>query len=265
MLEGKNITKDYTLGYFSSSVKHVLKDIHICFKREETVAIVGESGCGKTTLAKVLTMQLPATKGEVYFDDAKLSSLPRKELKPYLRRIQLIPQNPDDAVDPRWTAFRSVKEPLEIAGSYSENEMNEIVCDLFAEVGLSETHMRRYPHELSGGELQRVVIARALTLEPEILICDEATSMLDVSVQANIITILKKIQEKRKIGLVLITHDINLARVAADRVIVMYDGEIVEEGKNVLEKPNHPYTKKMVSAAMYLNVDNEEAMITSEK
>ena len=255
MLKAENLHYVYTSGLIKTVKKTAVYGVDLEIFPGETVAIVGESGCGKSTLAKLLVRQLESASGEVFFDGTKLTGISWKNLRKFMGKIQLIPQNPDDVVDPRWAVERSVAEPLVISGAFSREEISEKVDALFAEVGLSKEHKPRYPHELSGGELQRVVISRALALKPELLVCDEATSMLDVSVQAFIVTMLKEIQKKRGLGLVFITHDLEVAKAVSDRVLVMYAGEIVEEGKDVFDRPLHPYTRALLDAVQYTSLE----------
>lgn len=258
MLRGENLSKVYSSGIISPVEKTVVDGVSIEIKEGETVAIVGESGCGKTTLAKMLMRQIEPTGGDVYFSGKKLTAMSPKELRSLRTAFQLIPQHPDDAVDPRWTIGRSVAEPLVIAGEMTPGEIGDTVDSLIAEVGLGSELKERYPHEISGGELQRMVIARALTLGPKVIISDEATSMLDVSVQARVMSVLREIQEKRELALIIITHDLGLARAVADRTYVMFAGEIVEEGPDVFENPLHPYTKSLLEALQYSNLDSIE-------
>lgn len=255
MLKAENLRYVYTSGLIKTIKKTAVYGVGLEVCPGETVAIVGESGCGKSTLAKMLVQQLAPVSGEVFFDGAKLTGMNWNNLRKFMGKIQLIPQNPDDVVDPRWTVERSVAEPLVICGVFSKEEISANVDALFAEVGLSAEHKTRYPHELSGGELQRVVIARALALEPELLVCDEATSMLDVSVQAFIVTMLKEIQKRRGLSLVFITHDLEAAKAISDRVLVMYAGEIIEEGNDVFDRPLHPYTRALLDAARYMSLE----------
>lgn len=255
MLKAENLHCVYTSGLIKTTRKTAVCGVDLEIFPGETVAIVGESGCGKSTLAKLLVQQLAPASGEVFFEGTKLTGMNWKNLRKYMGKIQLIPQNPDDVLDPRWAVERSVAEPFVIFGGFSREEISAKVDALFAEVGLSAEHKTRYPHELSGGELQRVVIARALALKPEILVCDEATSMLDVSVQAFILAVLKEIQKKRGLGLVFITHDLEAAKAVSDRVLVMYTGEIVEEGKGVFDRPLHPYTRALMDAVRYASLE----------
>ncbi|MCO5384127.1 MAG: ABC transporter ATP-binding protein [Methanosarcina barkeri] len=255
MLKAENLHFVYTSGLIKTIKKAAVCGVDLEIFPGETVAIVGESGCGKSTLAKTLVQQLVPASGEVFFGGTKLTGMSWKNLRKFMGKIQLIPQNPDDVVDPKWTVERSVAEPFVICRGFSKEEILVNVDALFAEVGLSAEHKPRYPHELSGGELQRVVIARALALKPDLLVCDEATSMLDVSVQAFIVTMLKDIQKKRGLGLVFITHDLEVAKAVSDRVLVMYAGEIVEEGKDVFDRPLHPYTRALLDAVQYASLE----------
>ncbi|AKB35688.1 Oligopeptide transport ATP-binding protein OppF [Methanosarcina siciliae C2J] len=255
MLKAENLRYVYTSGLIKTTKKTAVCSVDLKILPGETVAIVGESGCGKSTLAKLLVQQLSPASGEVFFDETKLTGMSWKKLRKFMGKIQLIPQNPADVLDPRWTVERSVAEPLVISRAFSREEISAKVDALFAEVGLSAEHKPRYPHELSGGELQRVVIARALALKPELLVCDEATSMLDVSVQAFIVAVLKEIQKKRELGMVFITHDLETAKAVSDRGLVMYAGEIVEEGKDVFDQPLHPYTRALLDAVQYLSLE----------
>lgn len=259
MLRGENLSKVYSSGIITPVKKRAVDGVDIEVGEGETVAIVGESGCGKTTLAQMLMGQIEPTAGEVFFSGRSLAKMKTKELRRLMKSFQMIPQNPDDAVDPRWTVGRSVAEPLKIAGGMTVEEITARVDGLISEVGLDLGLKERYPHELSGGELQRMVIARALTLEPEVIVSDEATSMLDVSVQAHVMSVLMGIRESRGLALIIITHDLGLARVVADRIYVMYAGEIVEEGQDVFENPLHPYTRALLEAMEYSDPGDEVA------
>ncbi|HJJ41773.1 MAG TPA: dipeptide/oligopeptide/nickel ABC transporter ATP-binding protein [Methanocorpusculum sp.] len=249
MLEGKNLRYVYKSGFFHKSVNVAVDDVSIRIEDGKSSSIVGESGSGKTTLLKMLTLQLMPKSGEIIYNGRVVNSEKNNsQRKDFLRRVQLIPQNPYDAVDPRWTVAKSVAEPLKIHGF---KDADESVDMLFKEVGLSSELKDRYPHELSGGELQRVVIARTLSLKPEVLVCDEITSMLDVSVQAYIMSILKSIQKNRGVSMFFVTHDLALARASSEYIYVMHKGRVVEEGRDVLINPTDDYTKRLVSAMRY--------------
>lgn len=237
LVEGRNLTK-----VFRKTI--AVENVHISVDRAETLALIGESGSGKTTLGKLLLYLIKPDTGEVIFKGHRLGDLKGEELRKMRRGMQMIPQHPEDALDPRWKIRRSLLEPSEIHGF--EVDLRE----LLRLVGLREEHLERYPHELSGGELQRVVIARAISMSPEFIVADEPTSMLDVSVQASIIRLLMELQESRKVAYLFITHDMELAGAIADRVAVMFRGEIVEEGKDVLEEPLHPFSKLLVEGEL---------------
>ncbi len=238
LIEGLNLTKIFSSGLMGSRKTVAVDDVSVKIDRNETLALVGESGSGKSTLGKLLLFLIEPTAGKVIFDGITIN---RKNVRKLRRRMQYIPQHPEDSLDPRWKIADSLLEPLRIHGLPDEN-----LHDLVEMVGLGEEHLCRYPHELSGGELQRVAIARALSLSPDFVVCDEPTSMLDVSVQASIINLLLKLQRKFGLSYLFITHDLELAEIVADRVAVMYRGEIVEEGYGVLKDPLHPYTRALV-------------------
>lgn len=212
------------------------------------MALVGESGSGKSTLGRLLLMLIKPTLGEVYFNGLNLTKMKSKELRKIRQKMQLIPQHPEDALDPRWKIYDSIIEPLRIHNLVDKSEEKELIYELLEMVGLQEEHLTRYPHELSGGELQRVAIARAVSLNPKFIVCDEPTSMLDVSVQASIINLLLDLQNKLGLAYLFITHDLEIANAVADRIAVMYAGQIVEEGIGILEDPLHPYTKMLVKS-----------------
>lgn len=233
MIKGENIWKVYRVGTLRRKEVVALRGVDIEIHKGETLALVGESGCGKSTLGKVLLMLLKPDRGKVLFKGVDLTKLSKGELRKYRLRMQLIPQHPEDALDPRWKIYDSIAEPLRIHKlvESKEKEQNR-VYELAELIGLKEEHLNRYPHEVSGGELQRAVIARALALNPEFIVCDEPTSMLDVSTQASIVRLLLKLQRLFDITYLFITHDLELARVVADRIAIMKDGKIVKVVKS---------------------------------
>jgi oligopeptide/dipeptide ABC transporter ATP-binding protein len=216
----------------------------------ESVGLVGESGCGKTTLARALLGLQRPTRGSVRVDTDDVSGLEGRALKEFRRRIQLVFQNPVGSLNPRVPVGAAIREVLDVHGLGDRSERSSRVAELLTDVGLDPDVSARYPHEFSGGQRQRIAIARALAVEPEILIADEPVSALDVSVQAQILTLLRDLREKRKFTLLLISHDLAVVRYLCDRVIVMFMGRIVETGlADVLyESPAHPYTAALLEA-----------------
>ncbi|WP_305063904.1 ABC transporter ATP-binding protein [Methanococcoides sp.] len=245
MIKGVNLKKIYESGFFSKEETIAVEGVDIRIDDGETLSLVGGSGCGKSTLGKLLLIQTDPTDGKVFFKEKELTAMENSEIRNLRKNFQLIPQHPEDALDPRWEIRRSIAEPFLIQNSLTRGEIDSHVDTLIHKVGLQEEHKHRYPHELSGGELQRAVIARSIALNPDFIVCDEPTSMLDVSVQAAVLTLLKEVQKEYGMSFLFITHDLEVAKVMGDRIAVMYAGQIVEEGKGVFDNPLHPYTKMM--------------------
>ncbi|SMB99653.1 peptide/nickel transport system ATP-binding protein [Thermanaeromonas toyohensis ToBE] len=242
LLEIKNLSKSF------NGVRAV-QEVELTLYEGETLALVGESGSGKTTLALTIMGLLPPDKGEIWLEGQKV--LHRD--KEFYQRVQMIFQNPQESLSHRMNVLQLVKEPLDVQGWGREEEKVERVKQVLEEVELptQDFFLHKYPHELSGGEAQRVAIARALVLNPKLLIADEPTSALDASIQAKILKLLLNLQEKRGLAILFITHDIALARKVSDRLAVMKDGSLVEEGpaSEVISNPKHPYTRTLLSLA----------------
>jgi peptide/nickel transport system ATP-binding protein len=217
----------------------------------ETLAVVGESGCGKSTLGQTLLNLHAATEGSVKFRGEELAGLSDREMRPYRRRMQMIFQDPLASLNPRQTVGDIVTAPMEVHGiGDDEADRLELAEDLLERVGLEAAHVDRYPAQFSGGQQQRVGVARALSVEPELIVADEPVSALDVSVQAQILELLEELQDELGLSLLFITHDLSVVHQVADRVAVMYLGEIVETGpvREMFNNPEHPYTKSLLSA-----------------
>ena len=218
--------------------------------RGETLALVGESGSGKSTLARAAVGLEPPTAGSVRFDGVPMFSFPHPSRRALARRIQMVFQDPDASLNPRLNMLATLREPLDLHERLSGEARDERVRELMLEVGLDPALRVRYPHELSGGQKQRVCIARALAVRPELLVCDEAVSALDVSIQAQILNLLVELREKRGLAYLFITHDLRVVRQIADRIAVMRLGKLVEvaSADTLFAAPTDPYTKLLLAA-----------------
>ena len=224
--------------------------VDLNIERGEVVALVGESGSGKSTFGRSVLALVPPTSGTVHFDGVDMLALRGKELRGLRRRMQIIFQDPYSALSPRMQIKSIVAEPLRLHRLVEKHAVEETVARLLDEVGLESYFMYRYPHEMSGGQRQRIAIARALSLQPDLLVADEPVSALDVSVQAQILSILVELHKRRHIAMLFISHDLSVVEQMADRTAVMYLGKIVEQAptNRLLSAPQHPYTQALISA-----------------
>ena len=239
-------------GLFGGSVQQVraVEDVSFEIRRGETLGLVGESGCGKTTVGRLLLRLLSPTAGSVRFAGRDLATLDRTELRRMRRRMQIVFQDPYSSLNPRRTVGDAIGEPLFVHGLAKGAEIDRRVSRLLERVGLPGSYRSRYPHEFSGGQRQRVCIARALALEPEFIVCDEAVSALDISIQAQILNLLGDLRDELKLTYLFISHNLNVVRHIADRIAVMYLGKLVElaDAESVFTSPQHPYTRALLSA-----------------
>ena len=229
--------------------------VDLDIRRGEILGLVGESGCGKTTVGRALLRLIPATAGSVKFDGKDIFSLSTAELKPLRREMQLVFQDPYSSLDPRSRISEIVGEGLRVHGVTDRTERHHRVLKALEMVGLQEQHMRRFPHEFSGGQRQRIGIARALVLNPSFIVCDEPVSALDVSIQSQVLNLLKDLQQELNLTLLFIAHDMSVVEHLCDRVAVMYLGRIVEIASRdeLFSNPQHPYTRALMSAIPIAN------------
>ncbi|ELL0559922.1 ABC transporter ATP-binding protein [Vibrio vulnificus] len=238
--------KLFSKGYTVKAVDGV----SLAVKRGETLGLVGESGCGKSTLGRTILKLFEPTDGKIFFEGRDITKLSAKEMRPLRKEMQIVFQDPLESLNQRHTIGMILEEPYIIHKVGTQQERKQWVLELLEKVGLPANAINRYPHEFSGGQRQRIGIARAIALKPKLLICDESVSALDVSVQAQIINLLLKLQQEMNLAIIFISHDLSVVRQVSDNVAVMYFGEIVEYGKSVelYNNPQNDYTKKLLSA-----------------
>jgi oligopeptide transport system ATP-binding protein len=239
-------------GLLGRTIGHVraVDGITFALRRGKTLGLVGESGCGKTTAGRTILRLIPATEGEVLFEGQRVFDLTEGDLRRLRRHMQIIFQDPYGSLNPRMTIGGIIGEPLRVHGLARGRELEDRVAQLLEHVGLSPAYRNRYPHEFSGGQRQRIGIARALALEPRLLVCDEPVSALDVSIQAQILNLLERLQAELGLAYLFIAHDLAVVSHISDDVAVMYLGKIVEQAPSdrLYDKPLHPYTKCLMSA-----------------
>jgi oligopeptide/dipeptide ABC transporter ATP-binding protein len=257
LMKTKNLKKYFEIGsnsIFSKNGKKgtvkAVDDIDLVIPKGKTISLVGESGCGKSTLGRTIINLIPATDGETLFKGKNIYDLSKEEELEFRKEVSIIFQDPYASLNPRMKVKDIIGEPLLTHGMKNKDERYKRVEELMKMSGLKREYANRYPHQFSGGQRQRIGIARALALEPKLIICDEAVSALDVSIQAQILNLLKDLQEKYGIAYLFISHDLSVVRHVSYEVNVMYLGKIVESGssRNIFESPIHPYTKFLISA-----------------
>ena len=254
ILEVRNLTKHFKAG--GRQVVHAVDDVSLTLKKGRTLGLVGESGCGKSSCARTIIRMYDPTSGQIILDGDDITNLSQKQLKPYRKKMQMIFQDPYASLNARMTVRDIIAEPLEAHNVVKrKDQSNELVYPMLERVGLTKEHANRYAHEFSGGQRQRVGIARALILQPELVICDEPISALDVSIQAQVINLLKDFQEEKGVSYLFIAHDLSMVRYVSDDVGVMYLGQLVEvcEAGEIYKNPLHPYTKGLLGSIPIAN------------
>jgi ABC-type oligopeptide transport system ATPase subunit len=229
---------------------HALREVNIAVAPGETLGIAGETGCGKSTLCRCVVRLYRPTSGQVLFRGMEVGTLPESKLGELRRGVQMIFQDPADSLNPRLPAGAIIEEPLVIRAKLSAGERRAVVRRALREVGLAEADALRYPHEFSGGQRQRIAIARALVLKPDLLVCDEPVSALDVSIQAQILNLLLDLQAEYGLAMIFVSHDLSVVRHMSDRVAVMYQGSVVEQApaEEIYRRPRHEYTRSLIAS-----------------
>jgi oligopeptide/dipeptide ABC transporter ATP-binding protein len=254
ILEVKGLQQHFPIkgGIFGRTVNHVkaVDGVDFTIYEGETVSIVGESGCGKSTTGRAILRLDEPTGGSIFFQGEDLLARSKRDMRTVRKDLQVIFQDPFASLNPRRSVGQTLEEAMGILNVIPRNERRQRAIELLQQVGLREEQIDRYPHEFSGGQRQRIGIARALAIEPKLIICDEAVSALDVSVQAQVLNLLKKLQKDYGLTYLFISHDLGVVRHISDRIIVMYLGKVVEiaEKKKLFDNPLHPYTKALLSA-----------------
>lgn len=266
LLKLTNVVKTYELknGMFKApSLLKAVNGVSFEVKKGETVSIVGESGCGKTTTGKLVMRIEEPTEGDILFGGQNIAHLSREGLRDYRTKVQIIFQDPYSSLNPRWKVGDIIGEPLVLNTKLSKTEIKERVLELMDRVGLLKDWYDRYPHQFSGGQRQRIGIARALALHPELIVCDEPVSALDVSVQAQVLNLLAELQETFGLTYVFISHDLGVVRHVSDRVVVMYLGRVVETAttEELFTNPKHPYTRALLSAVPEVHGERRERIV----
>ena len=255
VIEIRNLKK-----YFSTprGMLHAVDDVTFTIEKGKTLGVVGESGCGKSTLGRTIIHLHESTSGEIFLDGRDITKLKGKALKDVREEMQIIFQDPYSSLDPRKTIEKTIREPLMISGRHKRDEIDAKVEEIMDLVGIDARLRQAYPHELDGGRRQRVGIARALALEPKFVVCDEPVSALDVSIQAQVLNLLKKLQQDRGLTYMFVTHDMSVVRHISDDICVMYLGQMVEKcpAKELFRNPMHPYTKALLSAIPSVDIHN---------
>lgn len=261
ILEVKDLKKYFKVG---AGMLHAVDDVSFTVEKGTTLGVVGESGCGKSTLGRTILRLIEPTSGNIIFDGRDITKASRREMKQLRKEMQLIFQDPFSSLNPRISVMQTIDEALKLTGRYKDaDERFAKILELMDSVGLDERLANAYPHELDGGRRQRVGIARALAMDPKFIVCDEPVSALDVSIQAQILNILRKLQKEKDLTYIFITHDLSVVNYISDEIVVMYLGRMIEKAKTeeLFANPVHPYTKALLSALPIPSIHNRKERI----
>jgi len=270
LLEGFSLNVIFNKGIKSGKNKQhqALKDVSFTLAENEVLGVVGESGSGKSTLARSILQLQKISSGKLEFAGSDYASLNKQQQQKMRKDIQLIFQDPLDALNPRMTISQIIAEPLHnlmpiLGAKLSKQQITEKVSEMMQSIGLQPAQLNRYPHEFSGGQCQRIGIARAMIVDPKLLVCDEPVSALDVSIQAQIINLLMDLKEQTQMSMIFISHDLSIVRQICDRILVLYNGEIIEMGKaeDIYQNPQHEYTKKLLGSIPLADPERERERI----
>ena len=258
-VEARSLTKHFSQGFFSSQKTVALNDVSISVKTGETIGIVGESGSGKSTLALSIARLLNVDSGQIFFDNLEITDLSTSQMRPMRKNMQFIFQDPYSSLNPRMSVKRIISEGIRLhRGLSNKREIEDEIEKVLTTVGLNGDDMTKHPREFSGGQRQRIAIARALAVEPKFLICDEPVSALDMSIQAQILNLLKMLKLKKDISMLFISHDLAVVNFLCDRAYVMRGGQIVEHGSanEIFNSPKEVYTQDLLAASLLINTSS---------
>ncbi len=255
VIEIKNLKKYFQVA---NGMLHAVDDVTLSIQKGKTLGVVGESGCGKSTLGRTIIHLQDSTSGQILLHGNDISNLKGKELRKAREKMQIIFQDPYSSIDPRKTVDATIREPLQVSKRFKRSEIDGVTAELMELVGIDNRLRMSYPHELDGGRRQRVGIARALALNPDFVVCDEPVSALDVSIQAQVLNLLKRLQQQRGLTYMFVTHNLSVVKHISDDICVMYLGQVVElcSSKELFKNPLHPYTKALLSAIPSIDIHN---------